>query len=114
MTAAMLTPTTLQDAAEGALANPTSFVFAPQGAFPLLHEILRAAVSKAGRSPEERRARYEAAAILLDRFTDMGPTYLLGSLPLVAAFAQERGNGWAVPAAFAKFAPIFRAAGAIP
>lgn len=113
MTAAVLPPTTMtmQDAAEKALANPTSFALTPQNALPLLHGVLRAASEKTGRSPEERRARYEAAAILLDRVTDMGPTYLLWSLSLVPAFAQERQNGWPIPTAFVKFAPILRAAG---
>lgn len=113
MTAAVLPPTTMtmQDAAEKALANPTSFALPQQNALLLLHGVLRAASEKTGRSPEERRARYEAAAILLDRVTDMGPTYLLGSLPLVAALARLRENGWPILPVFAKFAPIFRAAG---
>lgn len=115
MTAAVLPPPmTMQERAEKALANPAGFNLSERDAIPLLHEVLRAAAAKEGRSPEERRARYEAAAVLLDRVTDMGPTYLLSSLPLAAALASLRENGWPLPvAAYKKIRPILVAAGAL-
>ena len=115
MTAAVLPPPmTMQERAEKALANPAGFNLSEQDAIPLLHEVLRAAAVREGRSPEERRARYEAAAVLLERVMDMGPMYLLSSLPLVAALAHLRENGWPLPvAAYKKIMPTLVAAGVL-
>jgi hypothetical protein len=96
---------------EAALANPTTVALPTRGdrIAAFLDAVVAVGLAKGKRTPEERAARFAAAGVVLGRVVDAGHADL--ALPAASALVRGRDAAWAMPAAFAKLLPLFKAAG---
>lgn len=96
---------------ESALAAPTTVALPTRGdrITAFLDAVVAVSLAKGKRTPEERAARFAAAGVILGRVVDAGHADL--ALPAASALVRGREASWAMPAAFAKLLPLFKAAG---
>ena len=96
---------------ESALAAPTTVALPTRGdrIAAFLDAVVAVSLAKGKRTPEERAARFAAAGVVLGRVVDAGHADL--ALPASSALVRGREASWAMPPAFAKLLPLFKAAG---
>lgn len=96
---------------ESALAAPATIPLPTRGdrIAAFLDGVVAVSLAKGKRTPEERAARFAAAGVIVGRFADGGHADL--ALPAASTLARGREAGWAMPTAFAKMLPLFKAAG---
>jgi hypothetical protein len=96
---------------ESALAAPTTVALPTRGdrIAAFLDAVVAVSLAKGKRTPEERAARFAAAGVVLGRVVDAGHADL--ALPAASALVRGREASWAMPPAFAKLLPLFKAAG---